>query len=209
MKKIKNILVIQKIMLPLYSESKSKVLLLIGLTLIFGIMNIQEIKEQIKKSFNDEVNLRQERIEIAEKIADCIGDFNGRTTPFKTEFGYFCGCQQYPNSNRWYAILSDKGKETKYDFTEMTMNDLTLCLFFLQREYENQCLKEYKVECEVTYNGIVTVKATNEQEAIEIAENMMNPDNLKSFPDKVKVGKIDFEYGDGSAYNAFPIKENI
>lgn len=172
-------------------------------------MNIQEVKEQIKKSFDDEMNLRQERIELAEKIADCIGEFNGRTTPFKTEFGYFCGCQQYPNSKRWYAILSDKGKEIRYDFTEMTMNDLTLCLYFLQREYENQCLKEYKVNCEITYNGTVTVKAMNEKEAIEIAENMMNPDNLKDFPDEVKVGDIEFDFGDGSAYDAFPIKENI
>ena len=66
-------------------------------------------------------------------------------------------------------------------------------------------IQEIKQQIKKSFNDEVNLR----QERIEIAENIMNPDNLKGFPDKVKVGKIDFEYGDGSAYNAFPIKENI
>lgn len=68
--------------------------------------------------------------------------------------------------------------------------------------------REYKVECEITYNGIVRIKAASEKEALKKAEAMMNPETLKSMPDEVKVGDIEFTFGDGSAYNAWLIKNN-
>lgn len=171
-------------------------------------MDLKEIKNKIKQSFDAESQLRLNRIALAEKIAESIGEFNGHITPYKTEFGYFCGCKQYPNSNHWYAILSSNGEERKYDISGMSMNDLTLCLKFLQTEYENQCLKEYVVECGVTYYGFTKVKAKSEMEAINNAEALLNAETLNIFPNEVEVGNVKFTFGDASGYNAYLADEN-
>lgn len=171
-------------------------------------MDLKEIKNEIKHSFDAESQLRLHRIALAEKIAESIGEFNGHITPYKTEFGYFCGCKQYPNSNHWYAILSSNGEERQYDISRMSMNDLTLCLKFLQTEYESQCLKEYVVECAVTYNGLVKVKAKSEMEAINNAEALLNAETLNISPNEVEVGNVNFTFADASGYNAYLADEN-
>lgn len=171
-------------------------------------MDLKEIKNEIKQSFDAESQLRLERIALVEKIAESIGEFNGHITPYKTEFGYFCGCKQDPNSNYWYAILSNNGEETRYDISGMSMNDLTLCLKFLQAEYESRCLKEYVVECAVTYYGHTKVKATSEMEAINNAEALLNAETLKIFPNEVEVGNVNFTFGDASGCNAYLADKN-
>lgn len=171
-------------------------------------MDLKEIKNEIKQSFDAETQLRLERIALVEKIAESIGEFNGHITPYKTEFGYFCGCKQDPNSNYWYAILSNNGEETRYDISGMSMNDLTLCLKFLQAEYESRCLKEYVVECTATYYGHIKVKATSEMEAINNAEALLNAETLNISPNEVEVGNVNFTFGDASGYNAYRAGEN-
>lgn len=165
-------------------------------------MDLKEIKNEIKQSFDAESQLRLER------IAESIGEFNGHITPYKTEFGYFCGCKQDPNSNYWYAILSNNGEETRYDISGMSMNDLTLCLKFLQAEYESRCLKKYVVECTATYYGHIKVKATSEMEAINNAEALLNAETLNISPNEVEVGNVNFTFGDASGYNAYRAGEN-
>lgn len=68
--------------------------------------------------------------------------------------------------------------------------------------------RDYEVECVITYNGIVTIKAASETEALQKADMMMNPKTLESMPDNIKVGDIDFTFGEGSAYNAYLLKNN-
>lgn len=171
-------------------------------------MDLKEIKNEIKHSFDAESQLRLQRIALAEKIAESIGEFYGHITPYKTEFGYFCGCKQDPNSNYWYAILSNNGEETRYDISGMSMNDLTLCLKFLQAEYESRCLKEYVVECTATYYGHIKVKATSEMEAINNAEALLNAETLNISPNEVEVGNVNFTFGNASGYNAYRADEN-
>ena len=69
-------------------------------------------------------------------------------------------------------------------------------------------LKEYVVECAVTYNGLVKVKAKSEMEAINNAEALLNAETLNISPNEVEVGNVNFTFGDASGYNAYLADEN-
>lgn len=69
-------------------------------------------------------------------------------------------------------------------------------------------LKEYVVECAVTYYGHTKVKATSEMEAINNAEALLNAETLKIFPNEVEVGNVNFTFGDASGCNAYLADKN-
>lgn len=64
---------------------------------------------------------------------------------------------------------------------------------------KNQKQKNYKVELTCIYNGYVKVKAESENEALAIAGDMLNSENLSEFPDYVNIPNGSFTFGEATA----------
>lgn len=64
---------------------------------------------------------------------------------------------------------------------------------------KNQKQKNYKVELTCIYNGCVNVKAESESEALAIAGDMLNNENLSEFPDYVNIPNGSFTFGEATA----------
>lgn len=60
-------------------------------------------------------------------------------------------------------------------------------------------MKKFNVELTCIYNGSVDVEAENEQEAIEKAQELLNSENLASFPDYVEIPNGGFSFGEATA----------
>ena len=58
---------------------------------------------------------------------------------------------------------------------------------------------KYTVELTCTYNGSMTVEAESEDEALQIAQNGLNADTLKEFPDYVSIPHGNFTFGEATA----------
>lgn len=59
--------------------------------------------------------------------------------------------------------------------------------------------KNYKVELTCVYNGYVKVKAESESEALAIAGDMLDNENLSGFPDYVQIPNGSFTFGEATA----------
>lgn len=60
-------------------------------------------------------------------------------------------------------------------------------------------MKTYKVELSCIYNGVMTVQANNEKDALEKATEMLNSENLNGFPDTVEIPNGHFDFGEATA----------
>lgn len=61
----------------------------------------------------------------------------------------------------------------------------------------------YRVELVLTYNGSMTVEAKNVREAVEKAQNALNAETLKEFPDHVEIPNGSFQFGEATADYAY------
>lgn len=66
-------------------------------------------------------------------------------------------------------------------------------------------MSKFFVECTVIYNGSMEVEADDEQEALELADEMLSGENLDGFPDEVTVCDGMFRFGEATADNACEI----
>lgn len=68
--------------------------------------------------------------------------------------------------------------------------------------------KTYNVELTCIYNGNVRIKAESEDEAYRIANEMLDADTLKDFPDEVKIPNGSFQFGEATAEWAEEIEDD-
>lgn len=61
----------------------------------------------------------------------------------------------------------------------------------------------YKVDLTLVYNGSMVVEAENENEAFEKAQNALNDETLKEFPDHVEIPNGTFQFGEATADYAY------
>jgi hypothetical protein len=61
----------------------------------------------------------------------------------------------------------------------------------------------YRVELVLIYNGSMTVEAKNVREAVEKAQNALNAETLKPFPDNVEIPNGSFQFGEATADYAY------
>lgn len=57
----------------------------------------------------------------------------------------------------------------------------------------------YEVTLSCTYNGVMNVECESEEEAIRIAQEALNAQNLKGFPDRVEIPNGSFTFGEATA----------
>ena len=62
---------------------------------------------------------------------------------------------------------------------------------------------KYLVDCTVIYNGTMEVEADNMSDALDIASEELNNNNLSGFPDYVEVGDATFSFGEATADYAY------
>lgn len=64
-------------------------------------------------------------------------------------------------------------------------------------------LKKYNVELTCIYNGTLRVEAETEIEAIQKANEALNSENLKAFPDEIDIPNGYFSFGEATADYAY------
>lgn len=57
-------------------------------------------------------------------------------------------------------------------------------------------MSTYFVDLDVVYNGVLSVEANDEFEAIQKADDFLKSKNFDAFPDSVDVGDVRFTYGE-------------
>ena len=62
---------------------------------------------------------------------------------------------------------------------------------------------KYTVELSCIYNGTVVIHAVSGEEALKIAQEMLNCETLKPFPDEVAIPNGKFVFGEATADNAY------
>lgn len=60
-------------------------------------------------------------------------------------------------------------------------------------------MKTYDITLTVIYNGSMTVKAENEEQALQLAQESLNHETLKEFPDGVEIPNGSFTFGEATA----------
>lgn len=64
---------------------------------------------------------------------------------------------------------------------------------------------KYRVELSCIYNGVMTVEAESIDDALEIAQDNLNHETLKGFPDIVVIPNATFKFGEATAENAYEL----
>lgn len=57
-------------------------------------------------------------------------------------------------------------------------------------------MSTYFVDLDVVYNGVLSIEANDEFEAIQKADDYLKSENFDAFPDSVDVGDVRFTYGE-------------
>lgn len=60
-------------------------------------------------------------------------------------------------------------------------------------------MKTYDITLTLIYNGAMTVEAENEEQALQIAQESLNDEALKDFPDEVQIPNGSFTFGEATA----------
>lgn len=60
-------------------------------------------------------------------------------------------------------------------------------------------MKTYDITLTVIYNGSMTVKAENEEQALQLAQESLNHETLKEFPNGVEIPNGSFTFGEATA----------
>lgn len=60
-------------------------------------------------------------------------------------------------------------------------------------------MKTYDITLTLIYNGAMTVKAENEEQALQIAQESLNHETLKDFPNEVQIPNGSFKFGEATA----------
>lgn len=70
-------------------------------------------------------------------------------------------------------------------------------------------MKEFQVDLTLIYNGHCTVEAENEEQALQIAQESLNYETLKEFPDEVYMCENDgvFRFGEATADCCYEVGE--
>lgn len=69
-------------------------------------------------------------------------------------------------------------------------------------------MKKYEVELTCIYNGMMTIEAENEDEALKIAQENLNYGTLKELPDYVNLPNDgNFQFGEATADYAIELDE--
>jgi len=60
-------------------------------------------------------------------------------------------------------------------------------------------MKTYNITLTLIYNGSMTVKAENEEQALQLAQDSLNHETLKDFPNDVAIPNGSFTFGEATA----------
>jgi len=63
-------------------------------------------------------------------------------------------------------------------------------------------MKTYEITMTVIYNGSMTVKAESEEQALKFAQETLNDETLKGFPNEVEIPNGSFTFGEATADDA-------